>query len=139
MLKLLSETVKFQTEGEITIVDLTYEFEKLVEKSGVKNGLLSANVIGSTGALTAIEYESRVLEDFRDILHKIVPKGAGYRHDMIDSNAHSHLRSSLIGPSISISIVEGNLQLGTWQQPVFVCLDVRARSRRVAVTIIGEE
>jgi len=138
-MKTLSEIVKFQTEGEITIVDLTCEFENLVEKSGVKNGILSANVIGSTGALTTIEYESRVLEDFRAILHKLVPKGAGYKHDTIDSNAHSHLRASLIGPSISISISEGKLQLGTWQQPVFICLDVRPRSRRVCVTIMGEE
>ena len=137
-MKILSETVKFQTEGEITIVDLTYEFEKLVSESGIKSGLLSANVIGSTGALTAIEYESRVLEDFRNLLHKLVPKGAGYKHDLIDSNAHSHLRASLIGPSLSLSIQDGRLQLGTWQQPVFVCLDVGSRSRRVAVTIIGE-
>ncbi len=88
--------------------------------------------------MTTIEYESRVLDDFREILEKLVPKGAGYKHDMIDSNAHSHLRASLIGPSLSISIQNGNLKLGTWQQPVFVCLDVRARSRTVAVTIIGE-
>ncbi|MHA1200822.1 MAG: secondary thiamine-phosphate synthase enzyme YjbQ [Candidatus Heimdallarchaeaceae archaeon] len=137
-MKILSERVKFHTEGEISIVDLTNDFEKLVIKSGVKNGILSANVIGSTGALTAIEFESRVLDDFRNLLHKIVPKGAGYKHDLIDSNAHSHLRASLIGPSLTISIHEGVLQLGTWQQPVFVCLDIKPRSRKVAVTIIGE-
>lgn len=137
-MKVLSEIIKFQTEGEISIVDLTYEFEKLVTQAGIKKGLLSANVIGSTGALTAIEYESRVLDDFKNILHKLIPKGDGYKHDLIDSNAHSHLRASLIGPSISLSIQDGKLQLGTWQQPVFVCLDVKPRSRRVAVTIIGE-
>ncbi|MCE7742976.1 MAG: YjbQ family protein [Candidatus Heimdallarchaeota archaeon] len=137
-MKVLSEKVKFHTEGEISIVDLTNDFEKLVIKSGVKTGLLSANVIGSTGALTAIEFESRVLDDFRNLLHKIIPKGAGYKHDLIDSNAHSHLRASLIGPSLTISIHEGVLQLGTWQQPVFVCLDIKPRSREVAVTIIGE-
>ncbi len=135
---LLSEKVNFQTEGEISIIDLTSEFEKLVLKSGIKNGILSANVIGSTGALTTIEYESRVLEDFRNLLHKLVPKGAGYKHDIIDSNAHSHLRASLIGPSLTINIHDGRMQLGTWQQPVFICLDVRSRSRKVAVTIIGE-
>jgi len=100
--------------------------------------MLTANVIGSTGALTAIEYESGVLDDFKSILEKLVPKGAGYKHDRIDSNAHSHLRASLIGPSLSLSIHKGRLQLGTWQQPVFVCLDVRPRSRRIAITIIGE-
>ena len=132
------ETLQFQTDGEIDIVDLTHEFDKLVSKSGIKNGMLSANVIGSTGALTAIEYETGVLEDFRNLLHKLIPKGAGYMHDRIDSNAHSHLRASLIGPSLSLTIQNGRLQLGTWQQPVFVCLDVRPRSRRVATTIIGE-
>jgi secondary thiamine-phosphate synthase enzyme len=137
-MKIVSETVSFQTEGEISIVDLTAQFRKVVLDSGVTNGVLSANVIGSTGALTTIEYESRVLEDFRNILHKLIPKGAGYKHDLIDSNAHSHLRASIIGPSLTISIHDSELQLGVWQQPVFVCLDVRPRSRKVTVTIIGE-
>ncbi|MHA2357194.1 MAG: secondary thiamine-phosphate synthase enzyme YjbQ [Candidatus Heimdallarchaeaceae archaeon] len=133
-----SKIIQFQTEGEIDIIDLTSEFSRIVSDTGIKNGILSANVIGSTGALTTIEYESRVLDDFREILHKLIPKGAGYKHDRIDSNAHSHLRASLIGPSISISIHDGLLQLGTWQQPVFVCLDVRPRSRTIAVNVIGE-
>ncbi|OLS30644.1 MAG: hypothetical protein HeimAB125_18480 [Candidatus Heimdallarchaeota archaeon AB_125] len=137
-MQVLNEVILFNTDGEIDIVDLTRDFRSFVAKSSVKNGVLTANTIGSTGALTTIEYESGVLDDFRQILQKLVPKGAGYKHDYIDSNAHSHLRASLIGPSISISIQDGKLQLGTWQQPVFVCLDVKPRSRRVAVTIVGE-
>jgi secondary thiamine-phosphate synthase enzyme len=137
-MQIFEKILQFQTDGEIDIVDLTHELDKLVSNSGIKTGMMSANVIGSTGALTAIEYESGVLEDFRNLLHKLIPKGAGYKHDRIDSNAHSHLRASLLGPSLSLSIQNGRLQLGTWQQPVFVCLDVRPRSRRVAVTIIGE-
>ncbi len=137
-LKTFNDLVRFETAGEIDIIDLTERFSKCVQNSGIKNGILSANVIGSTGALTAIEYEHRVLDDFKQILHKLVPKGAGYKHDIIDSNAHSHLRASLIGPSLTFSIHEGRIQLGTWQQPVFICLDVRARSRKVAITIIGE-
>ena len=137
-MQVFAETLQFQTEGEIDIVDLTHELDKLVSKSGIKKGILSANVIGSTGALTAIEFESGVLDDFRKILEKLVPKGAGYKHDRIDSNAHSHLRASLLGPSLSLAINNGRLQLGTWQQPVFVCLDVHPRSRRIAITIIGE-
>lgn len=137
-MQVLNEVIHFNTDGEIDIVDLTRDLSSFVAKSSVKNGVLTANTIGSTGALTTIEYESGVLDDFRQILQKLVPKGAGYKHDYIDSNAHSHLRASLIGPSISISIQDGKLQLGTWQQPVFVCLDVKPRSRRVAVTIVGE-
>ncbi|MHA1668101.1 MAG: secondary thiamine-phosphate synthase enzyme YjbQ [Candidatus Heimdallarchaeaceae archaeon] len=137
-MKTFTATIHFQTEGEIDIIDLTDEMLRLVKQSGISSGILTANVIGSTGALTTIEYEERVLNDFRKILHKLIPKGAGYQHDLIDSNAHSHLRASIIGPSLTLSIQDGRLQLGTWQQPVFVCLDVRPRSRRVAVSIIGE-
>ncbi|MCG3220631.1 MAG: YjbQ family protein [Candidatus Heimdallarchaeota archaeon] len=137
-MRVFAETLQFQTEGEIDIVDLTHKLDKLVSKSGIKEGILTANVIGSTGALTAIEFESGVLDDFRKMLEKLVPKGAGYKHDRIDSNAHSHLRASLLGPSLSLAIHNGRLQLGTWQQPVFVCLDVRPRSRRIAITIVGE-
>ena len=79
-----------------------------------------------------------MLDDFRNIIKKLIPKGAGYKHDMIDSNAHSHLRASIIGPSVSVAIIKGRLQLGTWQQVVFVDLDVRPRSRTIAVTIIGQ-
>lgn len=137
-LRVINTILTFETKGEIDIVNLTSKLEEFVQESKIKEGLLSANTIGSTGALTTIEYESRVLEDFRQLLHKLIPKGAGYLHDMIDSNAHSHLRASLIGPSITLSVKNHQLQLGTWQQPVFICLDVRPRSRRIAVTIIGE-
>ena len=137
-MQIKTNLIEFNTQGEIDIIDLSSRFEDLVRKSNIKEGILAANVIGSTGALTAIEYESRVLDDFKQILEKLVPKGAGYKHDLIDSNAHSHLRASLIGPSITIAIQGGRLQLGTWQQPVFVCLDVRPRSRRISVTLIGE-
>ena len=137
-MQIKTDLIEFNTQGEIDIIDLSSRFEDSVRKSNIKEGILSANVIGSTGALTAIEFESRVLDDFRKILEKLVPKGAGYKHDLIDSNAHSHLRASLIGPSITIAIHGGRLQLGTWQQPVFVCLDVRPRSRRISVTLIGE-
>ncbi|MCG3216713.1 MAG: secondary thiamine-phosphate synthase enzyme YjbQ [Candidatus Heimdallarchaeota archaeon] len=137
-MQIITKMLKFDTRGEIDIVDLSSKFEEYVRESKIKNGIIIANVIGSTGALTAIEYESRVLDDFRKILEKLVPKGAGYKHDLIDSNAHSHLRASIIGPSLAISIQDGRLQLGTWQQPVFVCLDVRSRSRKVAITVMGE-
>ncbi len=138
MVEIYSKILEFDTNGEITIVDLSSMFEDFIKKTGVKEGILSANVIGSTAALTTIEYERRVLDDFKEILKTLIPKGAGYKHDVIDNNAHSHLRASLIGPSLSLSIKNGSLQVGTWQQPVFVCLDVRPRHRRVALTIIGK-
>lgn len=137
-MQVITHHLSFQTQGEIDIIDLTNMLERLVDESEIKEGILTVNAIGSTGAITTIEYESRVLDDFRTILKKLIPKGAGYKHDLIDSNAHSHLRASLIGPSVSIAIIKGRLQLGTWQQVVFVDLDVRPRSRTIAVSIVGE-
>lgn len=137
-MEVFTQHISFQTQGEIDIIDLSSTLESIVVESGIKEGVLTVNVIGSTGAITTIEYEPRVLDDFRRILKELVPKGAGYKHDQIDSNAHSHLRASIIGPSVSIAIIKGRLQLGTWQQVVFVDLDVRPRSRTVAVTVIGK-
>jgi len=97
-MQIKTNLIEFNTQGEIDIIDLSSRFEDLVRKSNIKEGILAANVIGSTGALTAIEYESRVLDDFKQILEKLVPKGAGYKHDLIDSNAHSHLRAGVDKP-----------------------------------------
>ncbi len=136
-MKVINKMITFQSQGEIDIIDLTAKLETLIDDNGINQGILSANVIGSTAALTCIEYEPLVVSDFKELLKKLVPKGAGYEHDQIDSNAHSHLRSSLIGSSVSITIENGRLQLGTWQQIVFICLDTRPRARKVSVTLIG--
>ena len=133
-----TSTIRLSTRGNADMIDLTEQVGSAIISSNIKDGIVTIFCPSATSALTTIEYESRVLQDFRNILHKLIPKGAGYQHDLIDSNAHSHLRASIIGPSISLTIENGQLQLGTWQQPVFVCLDVRARSRKVSFTIIGE-
>lgn len=139
MIDMLHSTeISFRTRGEIDIIDLTSTLEAFVQESGVSEGILHVFHPGSTGALTFIEYEHGVLDDFRRMLNEIVPKGAGWKHDRIDDNAHSHLRASLIGQEITIPIEDGRLITGTWQQPVFVELDVTPRSRRLLLKAIGE-
>ena len=130
--------IQFQTKGEIEIIDLTQILEGVIRESGIQEGMLFAFNPGSTGALTCIEYEPGVLDDFKKVLSQIVPKGAGWKHDRIDSNAHSHLRASLIGQDLTLPVEGGSLRTGTWQQPVFIELDVRPRSRRLIVKIFGE-
>ena len=129
-----------KTRGELDIVDITGEIEKIVSKTGVKNGIANVFVPGSTGAVTTIEYESGLLKDFPNALERLAPRSAEYEHEKgwHDGNGHSHVRASIIGPSITIPIKDGALRLGTWQQVVFVELDVRPRSRRLVVTCIGE-
>ncbi|WP_297521735.1 secondary thiamine-phosphate synthase enzyme YjbQ [Thermococcus sp.] len=130
--------LRFSTEGEIDLVDITAEVERVVAESGVKNGHVLVFVPGATGAIVTIEHESGLLEDFRRALRELIPKGAGYLHDRIDDNAHSHLRATLLGASECFLVVDGRLIRGTWQQIFFVELDVRPRHRRVIVQAVGE-
>ncbi len=133
-----TKELRFSTRGEIDLVDITAEVEKVVEESGIKNGLALVFVPGATGAIVTIEHESGLLEDFKRTLRELIPKGAGYLHDRIDDNAHSHLRATLLGASECFPVVNGRLIRGTWQQIFFVELDVRPRHRRVVVQVVGE-
>jgi len=137
-MKVLTEELRFSTRGEIDLVDITRDIEEIVEKSEIKNGQVLVFVPGATGAIVTIEHENGLLEDFKRVLRKLVPRGAGYKHDIIDNNAHSHLRASLLGSSLVLPIVEGKVVRGVWQQIFFVELDVRPRRRRLVVQIMGD-
>lgn len=132
--------VGIKTSGELDIVDITGEIAKIVSKTGIKNGVANVFVPGSTGSVTTIEYEPGLLKDLPNSLERVAPRNAEYEHEKTwhDGNGHSHVRASIIGPSITIPIKDGALRLGTWQQVVFVELDVRPRSRRLVVTCLGE-
>ncbi|NJE29888.1 YjbQ family protein [Thermococcus sp. 18S1] len=137
-MKVLTRELRFQTKGEIDLIDITREVEGIVEESGIENGQVLVFVPGATGAIVTIEHESGLLEDFKRALRELVPKGKGYLHDRIDDNAHSHLRATLLGASECFPVVEGRLVRGTWQQIFFVELDVIPRHRRVIVQVMGE-
>lgn len=134
------EEVSFRTRGEGDVVDITGEVERVVERSGVKNGIAHIFAIGSTAAVSTIEYEPGLKEDLSAALERIAPKDAEYKHHLRwgDYNGHSHIRATIIGPSLEVPVKDGKPLLGTWQQIVFIELDVRARSRRVIVTVMGE-
>ncbi|ASJ02144.1 hypothetical protein A3L09_02095 [Thermococcus profundus] len=137
-MKVHTEELRFSTEGEIDLVDITAEVERVVEESGIENGQVLVFVPGATGAIITIEHESGLLEDFKRALKELIPRGKGYLHDRIDDNAHSHLRATLLGASECFPVVDGRLVRGTWQQIFFVELDVRPRHRRVIVQVVGE-
>jgi len=136
----VSKQISLNTEGEGDIIDITEIVSEAVNESGLNNGLATVFVPGATGALTTIEYEPGLLIDLPTILERIAPKNLNYEHEKRwhDGNGHSHIRASLIGPSITIPLINGKLTLGTWQQIVFLELDVRKRKRRLIMQIIGE-
>jgi secondary thiamine-phosphate synthase enzyme len=97
-------------------------------------------VAGSTAGVTTIEFESGLLADFKNMWEKMVPRGVPYDHDSRwgDGNGFSHVRASLLGPSLVVPFSERKLTLGTWQQIVFADFDNRPRSRQIVLQIMGE-
>ena len=137
---IVSRRIRFDTQGNGHILDITGEVERRVRDSALKNGVVTLFTPSATSALTTIEYESGAVHDLQALFDRIAPQGIDYQHNRRwgDGNGHSHVRHSLLGPSMSIPFVDGRLTLGTWQQIVFVDFDVRARSRSVVVQIVGE-
>ena len=120
--------------------DVTGEVEQFVQTSGVRTGMVVVALVGSTGAVTTIEYESGALSDLQTALNQMAPSDALYEHNARwgDGNGFSHVRSALLKTSITVPVVDGRLQLGTWQQVVVINLDNRPRQREVVATLVGE-
>ena len=134
------DELNFKTDGEVDIIDITDEIQKIINKSKIKNGIACIFVPGSTGSITTIEYEPGLKKDLPRALQKIAPKGEHYDHHETwhDDNGHSHVRASLMGPSLTIPLKDGRSIHGTWQQIVFVELDTRTRNRNLIVQIVGD-
>lgn len=135
-----TRSIQLRTRGNADAHDLTQQVQELVSEAPIRDGMVTLFTASSTSALTTIEFEAGALDDLRRALDEIAPPDREYRHNLRwhDGNGHSHLRAALIGPSLSVPIVDGRLTLGTWQQILFMDFDVRARERRITVQIVGE-
>ena len=122
------------------MIDLTKTVEGFLRESKLSNGTVTVFVSGSTGSIITIEFEPGLISDFPDMLNRIIPKEMDYSHEQMwhDGNGHSHVKASLIGPSLTIPFVDKKLCLGTWQQVVFLELDTRSRNRSLVLQIMGE-
>ena len=137
-MKLFTDTIALATNCERQLVDVTREAQKIVRASGVQKGVCSLYAHGATAALMIQENDDpNIGEDVVDCLDKLVPKGV-WRHDRIDGNGASHIQAGLVGPSESIPIRAGKLDLSTWQNLFFCEFDGPRSRRTVAVTIIGD-
>ncbi len=129
-----------RTRGQGDAADLTAQVQAAIADSGAREGLATIFVSGSTAGVTAVEFESGVLEDLDHSLERIAPRRGEYRHHLRwgDDNGSSHVRAGLVGPSLVVPFRDGRLLLGTWQQIVLVEFDTRPRARRYVVQIMGE-
>lgn len=134
------DKISLLTKGFCDIIDITAKVEEILNKSKIKEGIITIFVVGSTAALTTIEYEPNLLKDFQELMEGLASQNKKYHHDNAwqDNNGFSHLRASLIGPSISIPVSNGKLPLGRWQQIILCEFDNRARDRNIVVKIIGK-
>ena len=122
------------------IIDITKKVNAAVEESRLQAGIVVVFVPGATGAVTTMEHEPGLLRDINAALERIAPERLEYAHDQRwgDGNGHSHVRASLIGPSLTVPFLSGQLILGTWQQIIFLELDNRPRERSITLQILGE-
>jgi secondary thiamine-phosphate synthase enzyme len=133
-------TEQIRTKGNNDCVDITEVVHEAVSSTKIQQGLATVFVTGSTAGVTTIEYEPGLVRDLKDALCRLFPEDLRYAHHDTggDDNGFSHLRASFVGPSLSVPIVEGRLQLGTWQQIVLVDFDTRARTRSYLIQVLGE-
>lgn len=140
-LKVYTGYIELTTKGDIDIIDITEELTSQLKESKIYDGILNVFVSGATGAVATVEYEKELLKDTKNLFRELVKENKTYYHDTthLHGNAVSHLRATLIGPSLTIPITEGSLQLGVWQQVVFIEFDNRPRNRKLVVKIIGKQ
>ena len=138
MVRILKEEIEIKTKKIYDFVDLTQKIQKIVENSNIKDGILILNNLHNTASLLIQEKDNQIFNDLKNSLEKIFPLSGKYEHDYEGNvNATAHLKSSLFAPSITLSIRNGKLDLGTWQSILFVEF-FEPRERKIIVTIIGE-
>jgi secondary thiamine-phosphate synthase enzyme len=131
--------LRFSTQGDGDIVDLTEGVLSVVQAAGVEEGLAAVFVPGSTAAVTTMEYEPGGIHDLVAMLERLIPREGDYEHNRLagDTNSHAHMRAAIVGPSETVPVSGGHLALGTWQQLVLIDFDDRPRQRQVAVMVFS--
>jgi secondary thiamine-phosphate synthase enzyme len=131
--------LRLSTSGDGDVVDITDGVAAVARASGVREGVVSVFVPGSTAAISAMEHEPGGVHDLRAALERLVPRAGDYEHNRLnaDTNSHAHIRAAIVGPSESVPLRDGRLLMGTWQQLVLIDFDDRPRERTVVVQVLG--
>ncbi len=136
----ITKEIRIKTKGNCDVINITNDVMEAIVNTDIKDGAVILFNVGSTAGITTTEYEPGLINhDISAAFEKIAPKNARYEHEETwhDDNGHSHVRATLLGPSLSVPLVGGKLTLGTWQQIILVDFDTRARNRTVICQIIG--
>ncbi|MCM8775521.1 MAG: secondary thiamine-phosphate synthase enzyme YjbQ [Candidatus Omnitrophica bacterium] len=139
-MKIKNYTIKVQTDGYCSIHDLTQEADSRIKESGVRSGQATFFVAGSTAGITTVEFEPGLVKDLEDLFEKLAPQSKHYHHEETwhDGNGFSHVRASMVKPSLTVPLIDGKLTLGMWQQVVLIDFDNTSRTRQIILQVMGE-
>jgi secondary thiamine-phosphate synthase enzyme len=134
-----SGRLQFKTQGDGDITDLTAGVLEVVRSAGVREGAVTVFAVGSTAAVTTMEYEPGGVHDLREKLEELIPKSGDYHHNRLnhDTNSHAHMKAAIVGPSTIGIVSDGRPATGTWQQVVLIDFDDRPRERTVVVQVVS--
>ncbi len=133
--------LSIETNGDCEVINLTDQVAAAVAQADMSSGTVTVFNVGSTAGITTTEYEPGLADhDLKTAFERIAPENVRYEHEETwhDDNGHSHIRASLLGPSLSVPVVGGQLALGTWQQIILIDFDTRPRTRTVICQMVGE-
>lgn len=135
----VTDRIYFNTKGDADMVNLTADVRRIVKETGLTDGAVTVFVPGATGAVTTLEFEPGVVQDFANLFDRIISPAEHYEHNVThpDLNGHAHVRAGLLGPSLVFPFENRELCLGRWQEICFVCFDNRPRERTVIVQALG--
>jgi secondary thiamine-phosphate synthase enzyme len=138
--KVFTKEISFRTDGHDHIQDITPDVQTVLEQSDIAEGQVTVFTPGSTASVTTIEYEPGLVKDIPELLEEVIPFKRSWQHNQTwgDGNGGSHIRAALIGPSLTVPVLDRAMTLGTWQQIVVIDHDTRGRSRRVVIQVLGQ-
>lgn len=134
-----SYSLDLETRPNYDMIEITSDVQSKVSESGIEKGTVTVFVVGSTAGVTTVEYEPGLVRDLEDFYNRLIPPTRDYHHEETwhDGNGFSHVRASLLKPSLVVPIMEGRLKLGTWQQIVILNFDNKHRRREVSLQVMG--
>jgi secondary thiamine-phosphate synthase enzyme len=139
-MKVKTEEISIKIKADGGMEDITKKVQEKLDNSGIKQGIVTIFVPGSTGSVSTVEYESGLQKDIPRAMERIAPSGIDYEHHKTwgDDNGRSHVRATIVGPSLVVPFSNARLILGTWQQIVAINWDTRTRQRKIVIQIMGE-
>ncbi len=135
---IIKDSLVINSRTRFQIIDITSYINEKIDKSSVSLGLINIFAKHTTSSIIINENEEGLGYDIQNLLYDLIPESNEYSHDLIDHNAHSHLKSLFLSPQETVPIVDGRMDLGTWQSVFFIELDGPRSKRKIDLTIMGE-